>query len=172
MLDDAPLFNPSHLLGLFSTIIPEAVKDIKVYKGPFPADVGGRLSSVIDIRTKDGNMKEVKTEASIGMISAKASVEGPVVKDRSSFFLSARHSWFDWFFRQQNPMLDKLRFFDLNGKVNHILNQNNRLFVSGYAGRDIFRQGQTTGNSSGIAWQNLAGSIFSVAIWITPFSAW
>jgi len=159
MLDDAPLFNPSHLLGLFSTIIPEAVKDIKVYKGPFPANVGGRLSSVIDIRTRDGNMKEIKTEGSLGLISAKASVEGPVKKDRSSFFLSARRSWFDWFFRQQNPLLDKLRFFDLNGKYNLIVNQNNRLFISGYAGRDIFRQGQSTGNSSGLAWQNLSGSI-------------
>lgn len=159
LLDDAPLFNPSHLLGLFSTVTPEAVKEIRVFRGPFPASTGGRLSSVIDIRTRDGNMQKMTTEGTVGLISAKLSLQGPLIKERSSFFLSARRSWFDWFFRQQNPLLDKLRFFDFNGKANYVLNQNNRLYISGYAGRDIFRQGQSSGNSSGIQWQNVSGSI-------------
>lgn len=159
LLDDAPIFNPSHLLGLFSTVMPEAVKDIRLYRGPFPANLGGRISSVMDIRTRDGNMNRFGVEGTLGVISSKVTLEGPLKEDRSSYFISARRSWFDWFFRQQNPQLDKLRFFDLNGKTNLIINQRNRIYLSGYAGRDLFRQGSSTGNSSGIRWQNIAGSL-------------
>jgi hypothetical protein len=96
LLDDAPIYTPSHMLGFFSIFVPETVKDIKIFKGDMPAEYGGRLSSLIDIRTRDGNMKRFGISGSFGLISAKGAVEGPVLKDRSSFLISGRRSYFGW----------------------------------------------------------------------------
>jgi len=159
LLDDAPIYTPSHMLGFFSTFVPEAVKDIKIFKGDIPAEYGGRLSSLIDIRTRDGNMNRYGMSGSFGLISAKGVVEGPVLKDRGSLFISGRRSYFGWFIRNIFPELDKLYFLDLTAKFNFQLNDKNRLFLSCYAGKDYFSEGPSAPNMSGINWENLAGSI-------------
>jgi outer membrane cobalamin receptor len=158
LLDDAPIYMPSHMLGFFSTIVPDAVKEIKIFKGDMPAEYGGRLSSLIDIRSKDGNMNQWGVSGSFGLVSVKGTVEGPVVKGRSSLFLSGRRSYFGWFVDQFVPDLNKMNFSDLTGKFNFRINDNNRLYFSGYAGRDYFSEGPSGSDLSGIRWQNLTGS--------------
>lgn len=157
VLDEATIYNPSHLLGLFSTIIPEASKDIKIYKGNLPVQNGGRLSSVIDIQTKDGNMNKFGMSGSIGLISTRLSAEGPIVKDRSSYFVSGRLSHLKWFMQKLAPNTSDLFFYDLNGKINFKLGQKDRdrLFFSFYSGRDYY---SNEGNS-GVRWGNFAGTI-------------
>jgi hypothetical protein len=158
LLDDAPIYMPSHMLGFFSTIVPDAVKEIKIFKGDMPAEYGGRLSSLIDIRSKDGNMYQWGVRGSFGLVSVKGTVEGPVVKGRSSLFLSGRRSYFGWFVDQFVPDLNKMNFSDLTGKFNFRINDNNRLYFSGYAGRDYFSEGPSASDLSGMSWQNLTGS--------------
>ncbi len=159
LLDDAPIYTPSHMLGFFSTIVPDAIKDIKIFKGDIPAEYGGRLSSLIDIRTKDGNMNQWSFSGSLGLISAKGTVEGPVIKGRSSLFISGRRSYFGWFINNFVPALDKMYFSDLTAKFNFILNDKNRLYFSGYAGKDYFSENPAESNLSGINWENLAGTL-------------
>ncbi len=149
LMDDAPIFNPSHMLGIFSTVIPDAVNDITLFKGDMPAFYGGRLSSVLDIRTKKGNEDHFQFWGNVGVISTKLGVEGPIKKSKSSYLLSGRFSRIGWFFKQLDDNLEKLNFFDLTGKLNFNLNPKNRLFFSFYSGRDNFFQ---TGN--GISWSN------------------
>jgi len=155
LLDEAPIYNPSHLLGLFSTISPEAAKDIKVYKGNIPIWQGGRISSLIDIYTNDGNMKKSGFSGSLGLISTRLAVEGPLKKDRSSFFLSGRFSHIKWFVQQFAPGTSKLYFYDINGKVQFQVNNNNRLYFSFYSGSDYF----SSDNNSAITWGNFAATI-------------
>jgi len=146
LLDGVPVYNASHLLGFFSVFNPDAVKTIKLYKGGFPARFGGRLSSVVDISMKDGNMKEIKGDFSIGIISSKLSLEGPIVKDKTSFMLSARRTYLDimskplfWYFNSLNDggnVSGGAYFHDFNLKLNHIFNERSRLYLSGYLGKD------------------------------------
>jgi hypothetical protein len=159
LLDDAPIYTPSHMLGFFSTVVPDAIKDIKIFKGDMPAEYGGRLSSLIDIRTKDGNMNHWGFSGSFGIVSAKGTVEGPVIKGRSSLFLSGRRSYFGWFIKNFIPALDKIHFADLTGKFNFRINDKNRLYFSGYAGKDYFSENPAESDLSGMNWQNLTGSI-------------
>ncbi len=141
ILDEAPVYNASHVFGFLSVFNTEAIKDVKLYKGNMPADYGGRLSSVLDIKMKEGNMKEYHGVGSIGTIAAKFEVEGPIIKDKSSFMVSARRTYFDALFLPftTDTIFDgaKLYFYDLNVKGNYKLNDKNRLFVSGYFGKDI-----------------------------------
>ena len=95
MLDDVPIYNVSHLYGFFSAFNSDAIKDIKLLKGCFPAQYGGRVSSVIDVRSRDGNNKSLKGEVSVGIISANVTIEGPVINDKTTFIVSARSSYFD-----------------------------------------------------------------------------
>ena len=141
LLDGVPIYNASHLFGFFSVFNADAINHVELIKGGFPARYGGRLSSVIDINMKEGNMKKVKGEGSIGIIAAKATVEGPIVKDRTSFIVSARRSYID-ILAQPVILLatDDVRagyyFYDLNLKLNHIINSKNRLYLSTYMGDD------------------------------------
>lgn len=140
LLDEAAIYNASHLLGFFSVFNNDAIKEVKLYKGDIPARYGGRLASLLEIQQKDGNMKTVAGRGGIGTISSRLTVEGPLIKDRSSFLLSGRRSYADLFLklsRREELRNNKLYFYDLNAKVNLIINNNNRLFLSAYTGRDI-----------------------------------
>ncbi len=139
--DEAPIYNSSHALGFFSVFNPDAVKDVKLIKGGIPANYGGRLSSVLDIRMKDGNMKKFHGSGGVGTIFSRLMLEGPIVKDKSSYMVAFRRSYIDLFFPlASNDALKKssINFTDLNLKFNYILNKNNRLYASGYYGRDQF----------------------------------
>jgi hypothetical protein len=159
LLDEATVYNSSHLLGLFSVANPDAIKSVTLYKGGIPARYGGRLSSVMDIRQREGNSKEFNGEAGIGLISARLLAEGPIVKDKSSFMVAGRRSYGDLFL----PLIDNKStayFYDLNAKVNYNINDRNQLFLSGYIGRDQFSLGSifnsTWGNTAAtLRWNHL-----------------
>lgn len=147
LLDEALVYNASHLFGFFSTFNTDAVKDLKLYKGGFPAQYGGRLSSVIDVKLKEGNNKKFSGTGGIGLISSRLTLEGPIQKGESSFIVSGRRTYFDLITRginnantdneDFNPIPDYY-FYDLNTKVNFKLGEKDRLFLSGYFGRDVF----------------------------------
>lgn len=161
MIDDAPIYNPSHLFGFFSALSPDAINEVKAYKGDFPAQYGGRLSSVIDIRGREGNMKNYGFSGNIGPYASYLSVEGPVVREKSSFLLTGRISTMDWL-SSVVPMLDpyKIRFYDINAKINLKLDPDNRLFITFFAGNDNFSGFNTSAISTyGIRWNNLAGTV-------------
>ncbi len=140
LIDEAPVYDPSHLFGLFSVFNADVIKDSELYKGGIPARFGGRLSSILEVRTKDGNNKEFGGEAGIGLLASSVMVEGPIKKDESSFIVSARRSYVDLFLRAANQ--DNLvYFYDLNAKVNWRANNKNRFFVALYSGRDDFSFG-------------------------------
>lgn len=142
LLDEAPVYNASHLLGFFSVFNSEAIRDASLFKGSIPAEYGGRASSVLDIRMKEGNMKDYQTNGNIGLISSSLSFEGPIKEDVSSFIISGRRTYADLFlqFAPDKDIRDaKLYFYDLNLKTNFKLNNTTRLFISGYLGRDKFR---------------------------------
>jgi hypothetical protein len=145
LLDDVPVYNASHLLGFFSVFNPDAIKTVKLYKGGFPARYGGRLSSVVDVTMKDGNMKELHGDFSIGLISSKLFLEGPIKKDKTSFMLSARRTYLDILAQPAIYYLSKINdqdvnagahFHDYNLKINHIFSNRSRLYFSGYSGKD------------------------------------
>ncbi len=141
LLDESPIFSSSHLFGFFSVFNADAIKDVKLYKGGIPAKYGGRLSSVLDIRQKEGNAKRLGVSGGIGLLFSRLTVEAPIVKDKVSFMVSGRRSYFDLFFPLANNETiqdSKLYFYDLNGKINWTINDNNRVFISAYTGRDIF----------------------------------
>lgn len=156
LLDEAPVYNASHLLGFFSTFNSDAIKDITIYKGSMPAEYGGRLSSVLDIVMNEGNNQDYRVSGGIGLISSKLNVEGPIQKGKSSFLVTGRRTYADMFLKLSNDeQLNKSRlyFYDVNAKMNYTINDKNRLFLSGYFGRDVlgldkvfgFDWGNTTG---------------------------
>lgn len=141
LLDEAPVYNASHLLGFFSVFNSDAIKDLSIYKGHIPAEYGGRASSVLDIRMKDGNSKGFNASGGIGLISSRLALEAPLVKDKGSFIVSGRRTYADVFLKlSNNEDLSNsiLYFYDLNAKANYKFNDNNRLYLSGYFGRDKF----------------------------------
>jgi hypothetical protein len=141
LLDEAPVYNATHMLGFFSVFNPDAVKSINLIKGGFPAEYGGRTSSVLDIRMKDGNNQHFTVNGGISNVFSRISLEGPIKKDESSFILAARRSYIDILMKPflKGDMKDtKLNFYDITAKVNFKLNKNNTLFASGYLGRDVF----------------------------------
>jgi len=141
-LDEATVYNASHLMGFFSVFNNDAIKDIKLYKGDIPASSGGRLSSLLDVRMKDGNLKKISGTGGIGTIASRLTLEGPIVKDKISFIVSGRRTYADIFLKLfGNPDVrdNRLYFYDLNAKVNYKINENNRVFVSAYYGKDIFK---------------------------------
>lgn len=140
LLDGVPVYNVDHLFGFFSIFTPEAVKKVNLFKSSFPARFGGRLSSVIDVRTNDGDMMRYHGSFSIGLLSSKINLEGPIVKGKTSFNISARRSYFDLL---TSPFMTKgektlLFFYDINAKINHRFSDKNRLFISFYKGQDKF----------------------------------
>ena len=154
LLDDAPIYNPSHLLGLFSTFIPEGVKNINIYKGDIPSRYGGRLSSLVDIRTNDGNLNKFSLNGTLGMLSTRMGIESPIVREKASFFISARMSQVAWFFKRLNNQVKDFYFYDLNSKFNWKINDKNRIFLTFYSGSDLYSEKSNGESSSGINWGN------------------
>lgn len=141
ILDEAPVYNANHLMGFFSVFNGDAINEMTLYKGDIPAQYGGRLSSVVDVRMREGNSKKFAASGGIGTISSRLTVEGPIIKDTSSFIISGRRTYADMFLNFAKDTLLKnnsLYFYDLNMKGNYTINDKNRLFVSGYFGRDVF----------------------------------
>lgn len=141
LLDEATIYNPSHVLGFFSVFNSDAIKDITIYKSGIPAEYGGRISSVLDIKMNDGNNKQFKTTGGIGLIASRLTLEGPVVKNKSSFIISARRSYADMYARAFGPPQIKntiMYFYDLNLKVSYQIGIKDRIFFSGYFGKDNF----------------------------------
>ena len=139
LMDEAPVFNAGHFMGFFSVFNNDAVKTGDLYKGDISAKYGGRLSSLLDVHTIDGNMQEFGGSLSVGLISSKALLEGPIVKDKASFMVAARRTYIDMFFPLFEVLKnDRLYFYDVNAKANWIINDNNRLYLSVFRGKDVF----------------------------------
>ena len=158
ILDEAVVYNPDHLLGFFSTFNADAVKEVSLYKGNMPAQYGGRLSSVMNVIMKEGNNQSFQGEAGIGLISSRLSLEGPIVKDKGSFFISGRRTYVDLFLKASaDPQVNqnKLYFYDLNLKANYTLGEKDKLFIAAYQGRDKIG----FGDEFGIGWGNTTGSL-------------
>lgn len=158
LLDEAPVYNASHLLGFFSTFNADAIKDATLYKGGMPPQFGGRLSSVLDIKMNEGNNQDFEVSGGIGLISSKLNVEGPLVKGKSSFLVTGRRTYADLFLKASPDSSingSKLYFYDLNAKVNYQINAKNRIYASGYFGRDVLGFGETFG----IDWGNATGTL-------------
>lgn len=164
LLDDAPVYNASHLLGFFSTFNSDAIKDVTLYKGTAPAQFGGRISSVVDVKMNEGDNQNYGVSGGIGLISSKLNIEGPIQKGKSSFLITGRRTYADIFLKLTDKFKDnKLSFYDLNAKFNYRFSDKDRLFVSGYFGRDRLglsdRFGIDWGNATATArWNHLFNS--------------
>ena len=187
LLDGVPVYNASHLFGFFSVFNADAIQSTKLIKGGFPSRYGGRLSSVIDIKMKEGNMKKFHGEGSVGLISSKLTLEGPIVKDKTSFLISARRTYIDLLARpfislaQKNNNTDPnssstnsggYYFYDVNAKINHKFSDKDRLYFSHYMGRDRAYLNTTdnwntdsTSNSSSAQSELWWGNIISSLRW-------
>ena len=160
LLDGVTIYNANHLFGFFSVFNADAINRVKLVKGGFPAEYGGRLSSVVDIQMNEGDMKKIHGEGSIGIISSKLMLNGPIIKDKTSFMISARRTYIDLLARPIIPLLNKQNndsdpdsmndkvnggyyFYDVNSKINHIINKNNRIYFSAYLGDDKFYMKQS-----------------------------
>lgn len=155
LLDQAPVFNNSHLLGFFSNFNSDALRDVTVYKENMPSQYGGRLSSIVDVKMKDGNNQGYNVNGGIGLISSRLSVEGPLQKGKSSFMVSARRSYMDFLLKGEgSTSKDKLYFYDFNAKGNYQINKNNSIYLSGYIGRDVMSFSDFKNN-----WGNIASSL-------------
>jgi hypothetical protein len=168
ILDEATIHNASHLMGFFSVFNNDVVKDVTLYKGDIPAAYGGRLSSLLDVRMKDGNSKKFGGTGSIGTVSSKLTLEGPVIKNRTTFLVAGRRTYADLFLplaKDETIRDNKLFFYDLNVKLSHVIDDNNRLYLSGYLGRDTFKNQFALigfGNQTGsLRWNHLfSGKLF------------
>ncbi len=178
LLDGVPLYYVSHLGGFFSVFNADAISSVKLTKGGFPARYGGRLSSVLDIRMKEGNSKELHGEGSVGIISTKLSLEGPIVKDKASFIISGRRSYLDLFSRPLSKIASGgetsfgYYFYDLNAKVNYTFSDKDRLYLSGYFGDDLARFRVKYDYESGkeetrgkLGWGNILGALRWNHLW-------
>lgn len=164
ILDEAPVYNANHLFGFFSVFNGDAIKSVELIKGGFPARYGGRLSSVIDLQMKDGNKEMFKGEVGIGIISSRLTFEGPIIKNKCSFLISARRTYIDALIYPFLPKTNKggYFFYDLNAKLNYSFNNKNRLFLSGYFGKDKFHFLSKYNNSesrAALLWGNATGSL-------------
>lgn len=164
LLDEAPVYNASHLLGFFSVFNSDAIKDMKLYKAGIPSQFGGRLSSVLDVHMKDGNQKKFSVSGGLGLISSRLTVEGPIVKDQGSFIVSGRRTYADILYGLMDPDFRgmDLFFYDLNAKANYKIGENDRIFISGYFGQDKLGTenfGFNWGNQTGtFRWNHLFSS--------------
>lgn len=158
LLDEATVYNASHLLGFFSTFNSDALKDVTLYKGNMPAQYGGRLASVMDVRMNDGNNKSYEVSGGIGLIASRLMVQGPIKKNKGSFLISGRRTYADMFLKLSSDPEQKnnqLYFYDLNLKANYQINERNRVFLSGYFGKDVIK----VGSLFGIDWGNATGTL-------------
>ena len=171
LLDGVPVYNVSHVLGIFSVFNADAIKNVKLTKGGFPARYGGRLSSVLEINMKEGNNQKFQGEGSIGSISSKLTLEGPIIKDKTSFIISGRRTYVDLLTapiialanrQSEEDFKLKLFFYDLNAKINHKINDKHRLYLSAYSGADVFGSEITETDlkiDAGINWGNLISAL-------------
>jgi len=161
LIDEAPIYNPSHLFGFYSALTPDAINDVQIYKGDFPARFGGRLSSVIDVKGKEGNLKRFGFSGNVGPYASVLTLEGPIIRDRSSFFISGRLSTLNWLGNLFPELKDfNFIFYDINAKLNFKLNDNNRFFLTFYTGNDDFsRIINSSYRTFGIRWNNLVGTL-------------
>ncbi|MFK7757222.1 MAG: TonB-dependent receptor [Flavobacteriales bacterium] len=160
LLDEAPVYNAAHLLGIFSTFNSDAIKDVQLYKGAIPASYGGRLSSVLDVRMKEGNSKKFSMQGGIGTVSSRLTVEAPLAKDKGSFMIAGRRTYIDaylLFTNNEDTKDDRAYFYDLNAKANYRLGKNDRVFLSGYFGRDLF--GDDSDDGFNLNWGNATGTL-------------
>lgn len=158
LLDEAPVYNPSHMLGFFSVFNSDAIKDATIYKGTAPSEYGGRLSSVVDLKMNEGNNKRASVSGGIGLISSRLSVEAPIVKDKGSFIISARRTYADLFLKLSKDTTAKnstLYFYDINAKGNYKLGEKDRIYLSGYFGRDNFNYNK----QFGLDWSNATATL-------------
>lgn len=158
LLDEAPVYNASHLLGFFSVFNSDAIKDVTLYKGGMPAEYGGRASSVMDVIMKDGNAKRFGASGGIGLISSKLTLEAPIVKDKGSFIISGRRTYADVFTalsKNEDLRNTSLYFYDLNLKANYQISDRDRVYISGYFGRDKF----SFDDQFGFSWGNATGTV-------------
>jgi hypothetical protein len=140
LLDEATVYNASHLLGFFSTFNSDAIKDVSIYKGGMPAEYGGRLSSVLDVKMNEGNNQKFTVQGGLGLIASRLKVEGPIIKDKGSFMVSARRTYVDLFLKASSDSTvnsSTLYFYDLNAKANYHFNDKNAIYLSGYFGKDV-----------------------------------
>jgi len=166
ILDEAPIYSSAHLLGFFSVFNSDAVKDMEFYKGNAPANYGGRLSSVLDIQMKEGNSKKISASGGIGLIASRLTLEAPIVKDKGSFIISGRRTYADVFlplWKDPAAKSTKLYFYDFNAKANFKINDKNRIFLSGYFGRDVFKMSDIVGFNWGnktatLRWNHIFGN--------------
>lgn len=175
LLDGVPVYNANHLFGFFSVFNPDAIQSVKMITGGFPARYGGRLSSVLDIRMKDGNNKKFAVEGSVGLISSKLTIEGPIIKDKTSFIVSGRRTYIDvlaqpfikWQARNDYENFSAgYYFYDLNAKINHKFSEKSRLFLSAYSGKDqAYMKAVEKGeqyrwdDEAGLGWGNLTAAL-------------
>jgi len=174
ILDEAPVYNPSHALGFFSTFNTDALNNVSFYKGAFPAQYGGRLSSIVDITMKEGNYKKFAANVGIGLLASRVTLEGPIVKDKASFIISGRYSYAGqtlnllagklgsdalgiWELRNFNDQ-NKINFYDLNAKINYRVNDKNHLYFSTYTGGDRFYSYSLNNNNS-LEWGNTTSTL-------------
>ncbi|MBA3901079.1 MAG: TonB-dependent receptor [Bacteroidetes bacterium] len=158
LMDGAPLYNASHLLGFFSVFNGEALDDVTLYKGGIPANYGGRISSVLDVKLRDGNKEKLTTSGGLGLISSRLTLEGPLVKDKSSFIISGRRTYADQFLRfSKNETINNsiLYFYDMNFKMDYKISEKDKIFFSGYHGRDVFDYNEMLS----FDWGNTAGTL-------------
>ncbi|MCF8380690.1 MAG: TonB-dependent receptor [Bacteroidales bacterium] len=160
LLDEAPVYSSSHLLGFFSVFNSDALNDVTIYKGAIPANFGGRASSVLDISMNNGNSKKFSSSGGVGLVSSRLSLEGPIIKDKMSFIISGRRTYGDLVARLLFPgdiISDDTNFYfyDLNAKLNYTINDNNRIYLSGYFGKDVLE----LGDNIGTGWGNTTGTL-------------
>ena len=158
LLDEATVYNASHFFGFFCTFNSDAVKDVSLYKGGMPAEFGGRLSSVLDIKMNEGNNKDYTVQGGLGLISSRIKVEGPIVKDKGSFMISARRTYIDFFLNFASDSTVKgssIYFYDLNAKANYHFDSKNAIYLSGYFGKDVLGLKNTFGTN----WGNSTGTL-------------
>ncbi len=165
MLDDAVVYNSGHLFGFFSVFNSDAIKNTSIIKGGMPAQYGGRLSSVLDVTMKDGNSNKFQGEGGIGLIASRISLQGPIVKDKASFMIAARRTYIDalvkpFISKESNFYGSGYYFYDLNVKVNYRISENDKLFLSGYFGRDVFTfRNSELSFKANIPWGNSTGTL-------------
>lgn len=165
MLDDAVVYNSGHLFGFFSVFNSDAIKNVSLIKGGMPAQYGGRLSSVLDVAMKDGNMRKMEVDGGIGLIASRLSIQGPIKKDKASFMISARRTYIDALVKPFVPSSSAFHgsgyyFYDLNTKVNYKFSDKDRLYLSGYFGRDVFDFNNTQRSfKANIPWGNATATI-------------
>ncbi|TAH21596.1 MAG: TonB-dependent receptor [Cytophagales bacterium] len=156
--DETPVYNSSHLFGFFSVFNPDAVKDVKLVKGGIPAQYGGRLASLLDVRLKEGNSKKFVGYGGIGTVSSRLTLEAPIVKDKSSFIIAGRRTYADMFLKLMPDSTinqNKLYFYDLSAKWNYDFGQKDRVYISGYFGRDVFK----FSDQFGMNWGNITSTV-------------